>query len=108
MGEVELPDFFTRNNRSKDANAHCTLVAISCKEFGARLLPSWVDPFSSLLCNGKESERSEVVRITLNEGWAAKLLSPFIFSGTKSRTPESDHDTTLLFYGDAEEMRDIL
>lgn len=105
---VDLPDFFTRNNRSKDANAQCTLVALSCKEFGAQLLPSWVDPFSKQLCHGRDSAKFEVVRITLNEGRIAKLLSPFIVSGTKSRIPQPEHGTTLLHYGDADEVKDVL
>ncbi|KAL3764898.1 hypothetical protein ACHAW5_003547 [Stephanodiscus triporus] len=107
---VDIPDFFTRNNRSKDANSQCTLVAISCKEFGARLLPSWIDPFEMALRGNDEddADRYEVVRITINEGRVAKLLSPFIVSGTKKRVPTADHYNTLMYYGDAEEMRDIL
>lgn len=105
---VDIPDFFTRNNRSKDANVQCTLVAISCKEFGAQLLPSWTEPFDKALREGKDADRFEVVRITINEGRIVKLLSPFILSGTKKNVPEKDHTNTLLYYGDAEEMRDIL
>mmetsp|Transcript_26366 Transcript_26366/g.56044 ORF Transcript_26366/g.56044 Transcript_26366/m.56044 type:complete len:357 (+) Transcript_26366:146-1216(+) len=105
---VDVPDFFTRNNRSKDANAQCTLVAISCKDFGARLLPSWVEPFDKAFRYGKDADRFEVVRITISEGRIAKLLSPFIVSGTKKKVQEKDHKNTLLYYGDAEEMRDIL
>eukprot|EP00581_Thalassiosira_minuscula_P016316 CAMPEP_0183732518 /NCGR_PEP_ID=MMETSP0737-20130205/38650_1 /TAXON_ID=385413 /ORGANISM="Thalassiosira miniscula, Strain CCMP1093" /LENGTH=347 /DNA_ID=CAMNT_0025965547 /DNA_START=54 /DNA_END=1097 /DNA_ORIENTATION=+ len=106
--EVDIPDFFTRNNRSKDANVQCTLVAISLKEFGAQLLPSWTEPFDKALRYGKDADRFEVVRITINEGRIAKLLSPFIVSGTKKNVPEKDHSNTLLYYGDAEEWRDIL
>ena len=131
---VDIPDFFTRDNSellvfvsfviafdgtynlgqicastgSKDANAQCTLVAISCKDFGARQLPSWTDPFETNLCSGGEAEKYEVVRITINEGRIAKLLSPFIVSGTKKNVAEKDHANTLLYYGDAQEMRDIL
>lgn len=55
-----------------------------------------------------DADRYEVVRITINEGRIAKLLSPFIVSGTKKRVPTADHYNTLMYYGDAEEMRDIL
>lgn len=46
--------------------------------------------------------------MSINEGRMAKLLSPFILNGTKKNVPEKDHANTLLYYGDAEEMRDIL
>mmetsp|Transcript_21405 Transcript_21405/g.44810 ORF Transcript_21405/g.44810 Transcript_21405/m.44810 type:complete len:349 (-) Transcript_21405:87-1133(-) len=105
---VDIPEFFVRNNRSKDATAQCTLVAISCKDFGAKLLPTWTKPFDEILRTGKEADRFEIVRITINEGRIAKLLSPFIVSGTKKNVPESDHCNTLLYYGDAGEMRDVL
>ena len=36
------------------------------------------------------------------------MLSPFILSGTKKNVPAKDHANTLLYYGDAEEFRDIL
>jgi ATPase complex subunit ATP10 len=95
---------------SKDANAQCTLVAISSKEFGARLLPSWVEPFEKALCNTSNDNfnRYEVVRITINEGRINRWLHPFILSGTKKKVRIEDHSKTLLYYGDAEEMRDIL
>eukprot|EP00804_Cyclotella_cryptica_P022778 CCRYP_005006-RB/>CCRYP_005006-RB protein AED:0.16 eAED:0.16 QI:86/1/1/1/0.75/0.6/5/464/357 len=105
---VNIPDFFTRNNLSKDATAQCTLVALSCKDFGAKLLPSWTKPFDEALRHGGDSHKYETVRITINEGRIAKLLSPLIVSGTRKNVPEEDHERTLLYYGDAGEMRDIL
>ena len=120
---VDIPHFFTRCNRTADELAQCTLVAISSKEFGAQLLPSWIDPFEKALIHppsrhdvrgsvysgSDNNNRYEVVRITINEGRIAKLLSRFIISGTKKNTPPSDHHTTLLYYGDdTENIRDIL
>lgn len=108
---ASIPDFFTRNNRSKDASAKCTLVGISYKDFGAQLLPSWIDPFDMAFRQdgaNNDTDRYEVVRIVINEGRMMKLLSPFITSGTKKNVPESDHANTLLYYGDADEFRDIL
>lgn len=93
---------------SKDATAQCTLVALSCKDFGAKLLPSWIKPFDDVLRYGNDSHKYETVRITINEGRIAKLLSPLIVSGTKKNVPEEDHGRTLLYYGDAGEIRDIL
>ena len=48
LGEpAELPAFFTRNNRARDPTARCTLVALSFKDFGDRMLPGWIDPFEA-------------------------------------------------------------
>ncbi|KAL3766403.1 hypothetical protein ACHAWO_008067 [Cyclotella atomus] len=105
---VDIPDFFNRDNQTKDATAQCTLVAISCKDFGAKLLPSWIDPFTSQLVNSSDGYKFQTVRITINEGRIAKLLSPLILSGTKKNIPTEDHERTLLYYGNAEEWRDIL
>lgn len=104
----ELISILQQTTATKDATAQCTLVAISCKDFGAKLLPSWTQPFSESLRQGKDSEKYEIVRITINEGRIAKFLSPLIVSGTKKNVPEEDHERTLLYYGDAAEMRDIL
>lgn len=38
--KVDLPDYMTRRNRSHDAAAQCTLVAISFRDFGFQQLPS--------------------------------------------------------------------
>ena len=50
----------------------------------------------------------QVVRITINEGRIDRWLHPFILSGTKNKVRMEDHSKTLLYYGNAEEMRDIL
>ena len=81
------------------------------QRFGAQLLPSWIDPFDQAFrqgTNNNDTDRYDVVRIVINEGRVVKLLSPFITSGTKKNVPESDHANTLLYFGDAEEFRDIL
>jgi ATPase complex subunit ATP10 len=101
-------DITTYITATKDATAQCTLVAISCKDFGAQLLPSWVDPFTSQLVNTSDGHKFQTVRITINEGRIAKILSPLIVGGTKKNVPVEDHERTLLYYGNAEEWRDIL
>jgi len=106
---VDLPEFVI--HESKDATAQCTLVAISYKDFGAKLLPSWTTPFTHTLRTGKhaEEDKYQLVRISINQGWMAKvLLRPFIVSGTKNAIPKEDHPNTLLYFGDAPEMRDVL
>lgn len=112
LGEkVGLPEFFLRNNRASDPEAQCTLVAISFKDHGHKLLPSWTDPFEDALCNddGKSGQRTEVIKISITEGWFLKMMRSIVISGFKSNTREEDHESTLLGFGsDMNEFRDIL
>lgn len=105
--EVELPDYFLRKNRSKDVSAQCTLVAVSFRDFGYKMLPSWVDPFRAKI--GK-NDRVEVVRLNISEGWLNKWILPVVLRGlTKRNTPVEEHDSTFLFFGsDLELFRDVL
>lgn len=104
---VELPDYFLRKNRSKDVSAQCTLVAISFRDFGYKLLPSWLDPFEEKIGN---NDRVEVIRLNLSEGWFNKWILRGVLRGlTKRNTPVEEHDSTLLYFGsDLELFRDAL
>jgi hypothetical protein len=69
--KVDIPDHFIRKNRSRDAAAQCTLVAVSYRDFGYKLLDSWIEPFESAL-QGKD--RVEIVKLNLSEGWLNKWI----------------------------------
>jgi mitochondrial ATPase complex subunit ATP10 len=105
--EVELPSYFLRN-RLKDAEAQCTLVAVSFRDFGYQQLPSWLDPFNTAMV-GKG--RVEVVRLNITEGWFSKyFLRGLIRNATKRNTPPEEHDSTLLYFGSSglDDFRDAL
>eukprot|EP00550_Attheya_septentrionalis_P004148 CAMPEP_0198300594 /NCGR_PEP_ID=MMETSP1449-20131203/48797_1 /TAXON_ID=420275 /ORGANISM="Attheya septentrionalis, Strain CCMP2084" /LENGTH=258 /DNA_ID=CAMNT_0044002469 /DNA_START=344 /DNA_END=1120 /DNA_ORIENTATION=+ len=109
--KVDTPSFFTRNNRTKDATAQCTLVAVSFKDFGFKLLPSWVVPFEKAFIPDSSPAtigRAEVIHLSITEGRLQSYLSGFITSGVRKNTPEEKHSRTLLYFGDKTEWRDTL
>lgn len=106
--QVNFPDYVLRKNRSKDAAAQCTVVAISFRDFGYGLLSSWLDPFQKAMSG---MDRVEVVRLNLTEGWFNKwILRGFILGLMKKNTPKADHDRTFVYFGgsDLESFQDCL
>lgn len=105
--EVDIPEYFLRKNRSRDAAAQCTLVAVSFRDFGYQVLDSWTEPFKATLSN---NDRVEVYRMNLSEGWFNKwVLQPIIRGIMKRNTPEILHPNTLVSFGsDLEPFRDGL
>jgi ATPase complex subunit ATP10 len=105
--KVDIPAHFLRKNRSRDAAAQCTLVAVSFRDFGYKLLDTWIEPFESAL-QGKD--RVEIVKLNLSEGWLNKwVLQILIQQLMKKNTPLQEHDRTFLFFkNDLEPFRDAL
>jgi ATPase complex subunit ATP10 len=100
--EVNVPEFFVRNNRAKDASAQCTLVAIAFTHFGAQMLPSWTTPFNVAFAI---NNRVEVVHLSITEGWfVSKFLRPLLTLSARSNTPPQQQSTTLLHYGSADSL----
>lgn len=104
---IELPQFFLRKNRSEDETAQCTLVAVSCRDHGFKMLNSWTEPFQEVF---QDEERVELVHLNITEGWVSSMVLSSIIKGmVKKNTPEEDHETTLLcFRKTLEGFRDSL
>jgi ATPase complex subunit ATP10 len=105
--KVDIPAHFLRKNRSRDAAAQCTLVAVSFRDFGYKLLDTWIEPFESAL---QDKDRVEIVKLNLSEGWLNKwVLQILIQQLMKKNTPVQEHDRTFLFFkNDLEPFRDAL
>jgi len=103
---VDLPDYFLRKNRSRDPKAQCTLVAISFRDFGYQLLPSWLGPFQEAL---PDENRVEVFRLNISEGWFNKWILRGLVQGMmKKNTPAYEHNNTLLYFGNVDRFQDAL
>lgn len=107
---VSMPDFCYRNNRAMDPTSQCTLVGLSYREFGNKMLPSWINPFKEALCSPASPRRNrvEVVQISVQEGFALRLLKGMVKSGFRKAVPVEDHERTLLFFGADQTFKDVL
>jgi len=111
--KVDVPDHFLRKNRSSDANAQCTVVAVSYRDYGYQILSSWLDPFRAAMLTkvgggSDNSNRCEVFRINISEGWLNKwMLRGLIRALTRKNTPPEDRDSTLLYFGGTNELENF-
>jgi len=104
---ITLPRFFTRNNRSMDESAHCTLVAINFNAFGYQMLPSWTEPFEEAFSTN-DSNRVEVVRLSIQEGTTLWFLRYLINRGYQKNVADGDKGRMAMYYGYCPELRDVL
>jgi ATPase complex subunit ATP10 len=105
--KVDIPAHFLRKNRSRDAAAQCTLVAVSYRDFGYKLLDTWIEPFERAV-QGKD--RVEICKLNLSEGWLNKWVLQLLIQGLmKKNTPVQEHDRTFIYFrNDLEPFRDAL
>ena len=104
--EVELPDFITRNNRSKDPSAECTLLLACFNEYGNKMLPSWSEPYEEVF--SKDFNRIKVVWLSINEGRVLSFLSSMITRSSKNIVPDYRKKNYLMYFGDCLDFRDII
>jgi ATP10 protein len=95
---VDLPSYFFRDNRTQDPSAQCTLVGIAFKDYGYKLLSSWLDPFEAEF--GIRNRRAMTYRLSITEGWFTKLfLRRMIVRGFEKATPFEVQPQVLLSFG---------
>jgi len=90
-----------------DESAHCTLVAINFNAFGYQMLPSWTDPFEEAF-GTKDSNRVEVVRLSIQEGTTLWFLRYLINRGYQKNVDDEDKGRMGMYYGYCPELRDVL
>jgi mitochondrial ATPase complex subunit ATP10 len=101
---VDLPFYFVEQADEKDVR--CTLVAISFREYGHKLLSSWVKPFKQAF---EGNPAVNVLNVQITERWTMKPLSGLLSSIIRGNTPAEEYDNTLLYFGtDVDEFRDVL
>ncbi len=106
---ISLPSFITKNNRSKDPSAECTLVAVYYNEHGNQMIPSWTEPFEDAF--SKDTNRIKVIWLSINEGRVLKMLRYFIVNSSKKKVPEYRKENYLMYFGntqDCADFRDVL
>lgn len=106
--EEALPHFFTKDNRSNDPSAMCTLVGVNFNEYGNQMLPSWMEPFEHAFRHGNDRDRVKTVWLSINEGRTLSLLKYFITRSSEKNVPDERKDRTLLYFGSCPDLRDVL
>lgn len=104
--EVELPEFITRNNRSNDPTAECTLLLVCFNEYGNKMLPSWSEPFEEAF--SKDFNRIKVVWLSLNEGRVLSFLSSMIIRSSKNIVPDHRKKNYLMYFGECADFKDVI
>jgi ATPase complex subunit ATP10 len=119
---VSLPDHILQKQQqhiSKSSNTSnrkgvgCTLLAVSFKQFGFDMLPTWINPFQEQIAvPSKRHSTAKVINlhITLNGGlFYTYIIKPMMLKKFRSTTKVEDYDSTLLHFGsDPKEFRDAL
>jgi len=116
---VNLPLFFleqahqNQRKKNKSEGGKITLVAISYRDNGFKMIPSWTDPFEKAfeVNTGDASlSRVQTFSVSITESWALYPIRNTVKRVMKSNNPENKHSTTLAYFGTKEIMdfRDIL
>ena len=96
--DVHFPDYLIESNRSKDPAAQCTILALSCRQYGFSLIPSWIEPIHQQF--GKHNPRVQTVVINMSEGgWLFRAMSPLLKWLISKNTNDQERNTTYLCYG---------
>lgn len=119
--QINLPDFFMQpppNSSSSISSsttfppkAWCTIVSVSFRDYGFRLLPSWLEPLQQV-CDNNNKEHVQILRLNITEGWFNSwFLRPVLRVIMKLNTAVALRPWTFLYFGSnkvLEECRDAL
>ena len=117
--DIELPIFFLeqahnlQNNKKKNGakgGGKVSLVAISFRDNGFQVLPSWMDPFEEEFSKSKDQSKVQTFSVSITERWALYPIRNTVKRVMKKNTPHEKHASTLAYFGTKEVMdfRDIL
>lgn len=95
--EVNIPDYFIKTDGTSESS--CTLLAISFKDFGYKMLSKWTTPFAEAVVCQKHQQQASVVNIYISQGFFLKLLSGLFTANAKKNTPPDRHESTFMYFG---------
>lgn len=107
---INLPNYFIHNDGTSQNS--CTLVAISFKDFGFKMLENWITAFEQAFSPSRQQQQQQnhanIVHLNIMEEGFLKMFSGVLKFLIKRNTPEEKHENTLLYSGKVEELKDIL
>ena len=102
---LTIPDDLISQNRTQDPAAQCTLVCISFRDFGYKMLPDWINAVKNAY---QQNNRVEVLQINMTEGgWLFRAMAPLLKWMIARNTTEKEREYTYLFYGDGEDIQRV-
>mmetsp|Transcript_16584 Transcript_16584/g.38310 ORF Transcript_16584/g.38310 Transcript_16584/m.38310 type:complete len:386 (-) Transcript_16584:275-1432(-) len=118
---VDLPLFFlehahdlnatTKKKKQRASRGKITLVAITFRDNGFKMIPTWTEPFEEAFASGSnDGNRVQTFTVSITERWALYPIRNTIKRVMKNNTPTEKHSTTLAYFGtkDAMDFRDVL
>lgn len=119
---VDIPLFFLerahdlqttkkkRQHGSALGGGKITLVAITFRDNGFKMMPTWTDPFEEAFASSPSESRVQTFPISITERWALYPIRNTVKRVMRNNTPPEKHASTLAYFGTKEVMdfRDIL
>ncbi len=116
--DIELPIFFLeqahdlQNNKKNKhgGGGKVTLVAISFRDNGFQVIPTWMEPFEEAFSKSKDQSKVQTFSVSITERWALYPIRNTVKRVMKKNTPPEKYASTLAYFGTNEVMdfRDIL
>ena len=110
---VDLPFVFLEHaqmnkKQNKSASGKVTLVAISFRDNGFKVIPTWTEPFEKAI--GTNSNKIQTFDVSITERWALYPIRNTVKRVMRNNTPPEKYSSTLAYFGTKEVMdfRDIL
>jgi ATPase complex subunit ATP10 len=118
---VDLPLFFLEHahglqqnkkpSKQKSGGGKVTLVAITFRDNGFKMMPTWTEPFEKAFGNSSSSSNLvQTFSVSITERWALYPIKNTIKRVMRNNTPTDKHSSTLAYFGTKEvmEFRDVL
>jgi mitochondrial ATPase complex subunit ATP10 len=97
-------------NPNDEVEGKITLVAVTFRDNGFRLVPSWKEPFEQAFEDTTMETKVQIYQVSITEHWLLYPLRGFLTKVMRNNTPPKEQSKTLVYFGnkDLEEFRDVL
>ena len=106
-GEIVSSSTSSKSKSKSVTKGNITLLSITFRDNGFKLIPSWTEPFETVFQN---DDRVNSYKLSITEHWVLYPLRGLLTRVMRNNTPMEDRNRTLVYFGSSqiEEFRDIL
>jgi mitochondrial ATPase complex subunit ATP10 len=106
---VDLPWFFL-DQQYEHAAGKITLVAVTFRDNGFKLVPSWTIPFEQAFQDTSMANKVQTYLVSITEHWVLYPFRGLLTRVMKNNTPPKNQSKTLVYFGtkDLDDFRDVL